>query len=254
MKQDPYQERMEKMRQKVDKTEKRVKLEEQPLPTRREFHQKKKQKLNKQEAVQDNGSKEENEQKEEQKQSLGFPLLKGLLVFFILLPITVFFAYTYFSSHPKVLTPQKDKGVGVEISYDNHDVSNNPSKAAAASSSKTDSHNKKAQASVKRSNESSKTLEKQTGSLKKMAAKPQPVKTTKPKTLSPSKPTGPSKESSGSKNRVVLYHQVKPKETLFSIAMMYYHSQSGILKIEKWNKIGPKGIQSGQTLKIVISS
>ena len=253
MKQDPYQERMEKMRQMVDKTEKRVKLEEQPLPTRREYHQKKKHKLNYQEPVHDSGSAEENVQQEVQKQSLGFPLLKGLLVFFILLPITVFFAYTYFSSHPKLLTTQKDKGVGVEISYDNHDGSNNPSEVAAASSSKTDSHKKKPQASVKRSNESSKTLEKQTEPLKKTAAKPQPVKTTKPKNLSPSKPSGPSQVSPGSKVRV-LYHQVKPKETLFSIAMKYYHSQSGIATIEKWNKIGPNGIQSGQNLKIVISS
>jgi hypothetical protein len=250
MKQDPYQERMEKMRQKVDKTEK---LEEQPLPSRREYHQKKKQRLSKPEVSTESGSAEENAQQEELKQSPGFPLLKSLLVFFILLPITVFFAYTYFSSHPKLLTSQKDKGVGVEISYDNHVGGNNPSEVASASPSKSDSHKKNIQASVKKSNESSKTMEKQIKPLKKPAAKLQPVKTTKPKSSSPSKTSGPSQGSTDTKNRV-LYHQVKPKETLFSISMKYYHSQSGIATIEKWNNIGPSGIQSGQTLKIVISS
>ncbi|MED1204907.1 LysM peptidoglycan-binding domain-containing protein [Heyndrickxia acidicola] len=253
MEYDPYQERMEKMRQKADNNVKFVKLEDQTLPTRREYHQMKKQKLIKQDSLQEDGPKEENEQKQEQKPSLGFPLLRGLLVFFILLPITVFFAYTYFSSHPKLVNAQKDNGVGVEISYDNHIGGGNTSSTATASSTAADSQKKKNQVLVKKSDESSKPSEKSTQPVKKPEEKLQPVKIAKPINRSPNKASAPSKGSKDSK-ALVLYHQVKPKETLFSIAMKYYHSQAGIATIEKWNKIGPNGIQSGQTLKIVIGS
>ncbi|WP_409289016.1 LysM peptidoglycan-binding domain-containing protein [Peribacillus sp. SCS-37] len=48
----------------------------------------------------------------------------------------------------------------------------------------------------------------------------------------------------------IIEHVVKPKETVFSIAMAYYQSQEGIKIIKKWNGLKTNEIQTGQILKI----
>ena len=50
----------------------------------------------------------------------------------------------------------------------------------------------------------------------------------------------------------ILYHKVQNDETLFSIAMRYYKSQSGIEIIKQANGIQGNEIKLGQTLKIPI--
>ncbi len=56
-----------------------------------------------------------------------------------------------------------------------------------------------------------------------------------------------SKEKASNK---IVYHTVKPKETLFRIAMNYYHSQSGIEIIKEANDLQTNEIHTGQVLKI----
>lgn len=57
-------------------------------------------------------------------------------------------------------------------------------------------------------------------------------------------------EQSTEADGTVVYHTVKPGETLFRIAMNYYQSQDGIDKIRQANGLGSNEISVGQTLKI----
>jgi LysM repeat protein len=62
-------------------------------------------------------------------------------------------------------------------------------------------------------------------------------------------------QQSGTKNGaeyVVKYHKVKANETLFSISKEYYHNKNGVQSIQKWNHLKGIDIFVGQTLKIPI--
>ncbi|WP_157888190.1 LysM peptidoglycan-binding domain-containing protein [Bacillus marinisedimentorum] len=48
----------------------------------------------------------------------------------------------------------------------------------------------------------------------------------------------------------IVYHKVKPEETLFRISMNYYGSRDGEELIRKWNGLSGNDIDSGQELKI----
>ena len=52
----------------------------------------------------------------------------------------------------------------------------------------------------------------------------------------------------------IIYHTVKPNETLFRVAMTYYKSQDGIPIIKKANNLQGNEIQTGQVLKIPIKN
>ena len=54
------------------------------------------------------------------------------------------------------------------------------------------------------------------------------------------------------KSRIV-YHTVQPKETLYHIAMEYYHSQAGMNIIRQANHIQGDNINAGQVLKIPLN-
>nr|WP_259545116.1 LysM peptidoglycan-binding domain-containing protein [Heyndrickxia oleronia] len=48
----------------------------------------------------------------------------------------------------------------------------------------------------------------------------------------------------------IIFHTVQPNETLYSIALKYYHSKSGIDLIKQWNDLSNDGIIVGQVLEI----
>ncbi|ESU30319.1 hypothetical protein G3A_22265 [Bacillus sp. 17376] len=61
-------------------------------------------------------------------------------------------------------------------------------------------------------------------------------------------------EDETSAGREIIFHTVKPNETLFRVAMTYYKSQEGIQIIRKANNIQGNEIQAGQVLKIPIKN
>lgn len=61
-------------------------------------------------------------------------------------------------------------------------------------------------------------------------------------------------EEKAPENSEVIYHTVKPSETLFRVAMTYYKSQDGIPIIKKANNLQGNEIQAGQVLKIPIKN
>lgn len=63
-----------------------------------------------------------------------------------------------------------------------------------------------------------------------------------------------SASSSLEAEETILYHTVKPSETLFSVAMTYYKSKDGIEIIQKANNLEGNEIRTGQVLKIPIKN
>jgi LysM repeat protein len=63
-----------------------------------------------------------------------------------------------------------------------------------------------------------------------------------------------AEEKVSENNEKVIYHTVKPNETLFRVAMTYYKSKDGIPIIKKANNIQGNEIQAGQVLKIPIKN
>jgi LysM repeat protein len=66
--------------------------------------------------------------------------------------------------------------------------------------------------------------------------------------------TTPPEEKTSTNSEKIIYHTVKPSETLFRVAMTYYKSQEGIPIIKKANNIQGNEIQAGQVLKIPIKN
>ncbi|KIY21275.1 MULTISPECIES: LysM peptidoglycan-binding domain-containing protein [Mesobacillus] len=63
-----------------------------------------------------------------------------------------------------------------------------------------------------------------------------------------------SASSSLEAGETILYHTVKPSETLFRVAMTYYKSKDGIEIIQKANNLEGNEIRTGQVLKIPIKN
>jgi len=85
------------------------------------------------------------------------------------------------------------------------------------------------------------------------ANKQVPDKDNQQQTAAVKSETNTDSKSTANTSKVV-YHTVKPKETLFKISMKYYQSQKGIDIIKKANKLQNESIYSGQVLKIPLNN
>jgi LysM repeat protein len=63
-----------------------------------------------------------------------------------------------------------------------------------------------------------------------------------------------AEENAPESSEKVIFHTVKPSETLFRVAMTYYKSQDGIPIIKKANNLQGNEIQAGQVLKIPVKN
>ncbi|OCA90962.1 hypothetical protein A8F94_03575 [Bacillus sp. FJAT-27225] len=208
---------------------------------------------------------------------LKYPVIRLLVLFFILLPITVLSVISNMeenkselsarSGYEEVSLEEKDREIasGEENGADKSiatatredetaERSNGDAKQTLQSSSpdKPATEGKDSQVSPvispantkqQQGNSAAKTSE--------MANKQTGQETTEPE--------GTQTESSGSEeskpvtSNKILYHTVKPGETLFRIAMTYYKNQAGIDTIRKANGLVGNEIETGQTLKIPVN-
>jgi LysM repeat protein len=185
------------------------------LPTRSELHAKKKQKT---------------------KWKVKFPLIKLLSLFFILIPITIYAIYAANHQDDQSTVTSVDEVHGVEtIEFnENEDITetedidntDNQDETTASDSNKQISPKPDSQANTQEPENSKSEDEQQNDSLI-------------------------NKDSSAEDYNIV-YHVVKPQETVFRIAMNYYKSQDGIELIKEWNNLKDNNIEVGQELKIPI--
>ncbi len=180
-----------------------------------------------------------------------------LALFFILLPITIFSIYQYVSSDKSINTglnaeseeigsetvvfATNDEGEGTTIEAREEQETEKPEKTKKAEESqeKDDASDQQEKQTPQKPDEEDKGSE--------SASEKQARQTASDRTDS-SKTAGTQEELN--KEGKVVYHTVKPKETIFRIAMTYYKSQSGIEIIKQANNLPSNEIQTGQVLKI----
>ncbi|EDL63610.1 LysM peptidoglycan-binding domain-containing protein [Bacillus sp. SG-1] len=214
MRRDPYRAQAEKLRQKIERVE--PKPEQEPeqrrtLPKRSELHQEKRKKIK-------------------------YPLIKGMLAFFVLLPILMYGLYTTLDSNQNgnrsIVT---EKGQLEEVTYETKDIEE---KVKSGTSSIDED---------KPEDETEQLAEEQeTSGGQETPAE----KVDEENLIQLTEQVEPVQETEYQENVQVIEHVVKPQETLFRIAMNYYNSQAGIEKIKEWNNIENHDLEAGQVLKI----
>ncbi|MBM7584387.1 LysM repeat protein [Bacillus pakistanensis] len=233
MKRDPYRDQAEKLRQRIERVPRdEQQVEKQSLPPRGELHREKKQKT---------------------KYKVKYPLIRLLLVFFILLPLTFFAIYTYINKSGLPLIEKKNNNEEV-ILQEREDSSGTGNEAIRVGEEEAEEKSLKITTEEKQDDSGEVSKVSPSKETKSKAVQMVSKKESKPKRDPEKDPESkPETESSASQEGsedTIVYHTVKTNETLFSIAMRYYHSQNGINIIKQSNGISGNEIHLGQVLKI----
>ncbi|MCM3401897.1 LysM peptidoglycan-binding domain-containing protein [Cytobacillus oceanisediminis] len=238
-KEDPYRDQAERLRKKIDrKQEAEYSGQKSALPPRSRVHQ---------------------EKRKKSKWKVKYPVIRLLALFFILLPITIFSIYQYVSSDKNInaglnaeieetgsetvvfATNDEDEGTAIEVREE-------PESQEPEKPEKAEGVQVKEDAKVQQEKHASQTTAKEDKGSEPNSKKQ--AQQTAPESTDSSKTAGKQEQEELKTEGKVVYHTVKPKETIFRIAMTYYKSQSGIEKIKQANNLPSNEIQTGQVLKI----
>lgn len=238
-KEDPYRDQAERLRKKIDrKQEAEYSGQKSALPPRSRVHQ---------------------EKRKKSKWKVKYPVIRLLALFFILLPITIFSIYQYVSSDKNInaglnaeieetgsetvvfATNDEDEGTAIEVREE-------PESQEPEKPEKAEGVQVKEDAKVQQEKQASQTTAKEDKGSEPNSKKQ--AQQTAPESTDSSKTAGKQEQEELKTEGKVVYHTVKPKETIFRIAMTYYKSQSGIEKIKQANNLPSNEIQTGQVLKI----
>ncbi|WNS74072.1 LysM peptidoglycan-binding domain-containing protein [Bacillus sp. DTU_2020_1000418_1_SI_GHA_SEK_038] len=220
-KEGPYRDQAERLRKKVDRNwdnEDPV-LEKETLPPRSRLHR---------------------EKRKKNKWKVKYPVIRLLALLFILLPITIFTMYNYLQKNENGGAEKASTQTGYEtIGFE--ELEDKDAKGTIIEEREEDPVN---------TNDQGKSEDRESA----IPASETPV-------ISDSEDKGSAKPSETVENEQVkdeqqseqkelIYHTVKPNETIFRIAMNYYQSKAGIDIIKKANNLKNDEIQAGQVLKI----
>jgi LysM repeat protein len=234
-KEEPYRDQADRLKRRIEKINDNVAAIDD-IPPREQVHRQKKKKT---------------------KWKLKYPIIRLLVLFFILLPIIIFSVTSYLDGK-KIKGIEKTTGNSVEtINLEKpkkEEVKTaDKVKEEKVTKQETDqssvSNEKKEEASTQVQPENNIPVDQvsspnETSSSEQVSANSSGVKTE----------TAVSVTTPAPKTTKIIYHTVKPKETLYRIAMKYYHSQAGIDIIQKANHIQNNQITTGQVLKIPIDN
>ena len=217
-KEDPYRDQAEKLRQNIERKQfeegQVVKREE--LPPRSRVHYQKHKK---------------------NKWKLKYPVIRLLVLFFILLPITIFSIYSTIA-RDRIGDIQKTDGESTEgfetINIEKYD--NKP----------IEEEIKVEEESVDKDSETSVTTPKDQTNEENQGSLNQNKVTVSEGLLS-------EKKTNESIPASTVYHTVQPGETIYRISMKYYKSNSGIDTIKSANDLKGNEIRVGQVLTIPLN-
>jgi LysM repeat protein len=217
-KERPYREQAEKLRQKIDidPFEEGEVVEREELPPRSRVHLQKRKK---------------------NKWKLKYPVIRLLVLFFILLPITIFSIYSSLLKGPggdATKTGGQSSGGFEVIDIERpKPVGGNEEEQDQSSEDKNEfdlwESEEKESEEVEQSSEDSSDSSRESMSIDSLV----------------------SDTKSGSKD--IIYHKVKSGETIFRISMKYYHSKAGIDTIKSANNLSNNDIRVGQVLTIPLT-
>jgi LysM repeat protein len=244
-KEKPIRDQAERLRKRVErKSESKVEKKD-ALPPRSEIHRQKQKKT---------------------KVKVKYPVIRLMALFFILLPITFFSILSYLDGEGGPLNKTLERAgvemINVESKEDGKDIKQEEEDAAPVLeevSKPTDEIEAAAAApapSPASSNNSDKdSMDTLGAGGEKETVEGQAAATPEHKGEQASPTTSSnSDEGETASEETILYHTVKPSETLFRVAMTYYKSQDGIPIIQKANNLKGNEIKAGQVLKIPIKN
>jgi LysM repeat protein len=252
-KEEPYRDQAEKLRKKIEKyNDPNLEETKTKLPPRSELHRNKKKKT---------------------KWRLKFPLLRLLVLFFILLPITIFSIYSYIGSKHIGTEKASVSSKGYEtINFEkskseqtNHSTENskktvsNPEQQKDKSPEDSTNNSTISQQNVDSENSgqgsvppvlpqssSQAAIGKDTDKSTNIQADPS---INQSNTVQVQPNTAPNQVET----KKIVYHTVQPHETLYHIAMNYYQSKTGVKIIKAANHLKTDSISTGQVLKIPLN-
>lgn len=241
-KDESYREQIEKHRQRIERV-RPVAARASELPPRARVHRHAKKKT----AV-----------------KLKFPIIRLLVLFFILLPLTVFSIISYWGeskTKPINAIGGYEKVVLDDGTEENPESSGKSESAVETKDEQVKEEDNEDQDEVVQddtvvepsspANDSTSASDGKDGGQQDKPAAESKSTGTPSSSNAGAKPKS-SIGDAGSSGEKVLYHTVKPGETLFRIAMNYYKSQDGIEIIRNANGIKENEIKVGETLKIPI--
>ena len=233
---EPYRDQAERLRRRIEQINEQIVVEDKDkLPPREQLHRQKKKKT---------------------KIKLKYPLIRLLVLFFILLPIIIFSVISYLDGrnmNGSVKTSGDSKGFET-INFGNSksdqgskkDVDSNKEAEEQTEEETQETTKESNQEPVNQNNQENTDTEKQASNEKPADQQAGQPESTSKTDISPKAPVTQSKSGN------IIYHTVQPQETLFRIAMKYYHSPEGMVIIQKDNHLTSDQIEAGQVLKIKI--
>ncbi|MGV2938402.1 LysM peptidoglycan-binding domain-containing protein [Mesobacillus sp. LC4] len=237
-KEKPIRDQAERLRKRVERKSENLIEKKESLPPRSEMHRQKQKKT---------------------KVKVKYPVIRLMALFFILLPISFFSILSYLDSAKMPLNSNLERA-GVEtIKVESKDDTKSkeqetdqeaPSYEEIANSGGNDVVTAGPAPS---SSGDKNTAEAPVGDEEKEGGKtavPSSAETVQEPAIA--EDTTAAEEKAAESSEEIIYHTVKPNETLFRVAMTYYKSQDGIPIIKKANNIQGNEIQAGQVLKIPI--
>ena len=242
-KEEPYRDQAERLKQRIQKINAKVEDgNRDKLPPREQVHRQKKKKT---------------------KWKLKYPIIRLLVLCFILLPIIIFSVISYRDNGKKINGAEKTSGSSVGYETINLQKAHQEDENISEEPKESDQKNIDLSEAEEKSLEP-KDVEEQPvptnpsdgtshtpDSQEDTANKQVPDKNSQQQTPAVKSETTTNSNANSSK---IVYHTVKPQETLFKIAMQYYQSQKGIEIIKNANKLQNESIYTGQVLKIPLNN
>ncbi|MEH7075635.1 LysM peptidoglycan-binding domain-containing protein [Neobacillus drentensis] len=225
---EPFRDQAERLKRRIEKINEKLDDKEN-LPPREHIHRQKKKKT---------------------KWKLKYPVIRLLVLSFILLPIIIFSVISYQNGTKKVDGVQKSgddsvETINLEKSNEAEETQvDNLDQSEEAISDTNDTEESKGQESQ---------IETTSGSLDNTTDNENNTTVNQNSNNEQEKETETTDTTEMAKNSVVT-HIVKPNENLYRLAMMYYHSPKGMDIIIKANNLQSKQINTGQVLKIPLNN
>jgi LysM repeat protein len=212
-KEEPYRSQAERLKRRIEKINEETTEVRDLLPPREQIHREKRKKT---------------------KLKIKYPIIRILVLFFILLPIVIFSAYSYL-----------EVGKGSKTEKVNGDSSGyeviNFEKTETESTVET---------SVEEKENAPVEEEQEAIEVQKSISQATPIESASsvPTTIS-----GQGTDKNVEPAPQVIYHTVKSGENLYRISLKYYHSKAGEDSIRKANNLKGNEIYLGQVLKIPLN-
>ncbi|MBT2638842.1 LysM peptidoglycan-binding domain-containing protein [Bacillus sp. ISL-39] len=238
-KEKPIRDQAERLRKRVERKTDHTTEKKESLPPRSEMHRQKQKKT---------------------KVKVKYPVIRLMALFFILLPISFFSIISYLDGVKTPLNKSQERA-GVEmINVEGQDErsSKNQEDTDQEAPSYEEIADPDGNDVVTAGPAPSSSGDKNTA--EEADEEKDSEKITAPASAEPANKPAVEEDTAAAEKEVpassekVIYHTVKPNETLFRVAMTYYKSQDGIPIIKKANNIQGNEIQAGQVLKIPIKN